>query len=160
MLEFSAYAYSGQSGSPVILKETNELVGVLAHKPRPDHNEIGTLGVRMMTQYYNWIQSFIDKEEAHTPLNPTDNRDSVEKGKTDEQADGLSNASQGLGKNVEGLAYKETSALKAANFLSEDKNETSQLPSTGEKGSVWQAAIGLFVMVASFGFLKKKVSEK
>ncbi|NGX75684.1 trypsin-like serine protease [Staphylococcus sciuri] len=68
-VELSMYGYSGQSGSPIILEGTDDVIGVFTYDVTG--NKYGTLMTPITHEIYNWIQSIINKdakvEEPTTP---------------------------------------------------------------------------------------------
>ncbi|WP_279390630.1 trypsin-like serine protease [Mammaliicoccus sciuri] len=68
-VELSMYGYSGQSGSPIILEGTDDVIGVFTYDTTG--NKYGTLMTPITHEIYKWIQSIINKdakvEEPTTP---------------------------------------------------------------------------------------------
>jgi LPXTG-motif cell wall-anchored protein len=89
-VELSMYGYSGQSGSPVILESTDDVIGVYTYGTKG--NEYGTLMTPITHEIYNWIQSIINKNDKVEDTNKkgeepkVDDSDKVDNAdKTDEQ---------------------------------------------------------------------------
>ena len=68
-VELSMYGYSGQSGSPVILESTDDVIGVYTYGTKG--NEYGTLMTPITHEIYNWIQSIINKNDKVEDNNKT-----------------------------------------------------------------------------------------
>ncbi|MBN4909245.1 trypsin-like serine protease [Staphylococcus sp. EG-SA-13] len=58
-VELSMYGYSGQSGSPIVLEGTDDVIGVFSYDTTG--NKYGTLMTPITHEIYNWIQSIINK---------------------------------------------------------------------------------------------------
>ncbi|MCU5745472.1 trypsin-like serine protease [Staphylococcus sp. SQ8-PEA] len=72
-IEYSMYGHSGQSGSPVFLEDTGEIIAVHSYGMRG--NKYGTLGTPITPELYDWIMSIINKptettEEPSKPVKP------------------------------------------------------------------------------------------
>ncbi|UXU84007.1 trypsin-like serine protease [Mammaliicoccus sciuri] len=70
-VELSMYGYSGQSGSPIILEGTDEVIGVFTYDITG--NKYGTLMTPITHEIYNWIQSIINKDaKVEQPTTPAE----------------------------------------------------------------------------------------
>lgn len=64
-IEYSMHNSEGQSGGPVLLDKTREIIAVHTYGTRG--NEYGTLGTPITSELYDWITSFIEKEPQSKP---------------------------------------------------------------------------------------------
>ncbi|MCJ0914577.1 MULTISPECIES: trypsin-like serine protease [Mammaliicoccus] len=83
-VELSMYGYSGQSGSPIILEGTDDVIGVFSYDTTG--NEYGTLMTPITHEIYNWIQSIINKDgKVEDPTQPAEQPKADEPTKPAEQ---------------------------------------------------------------------------
>ncbi len=70
-VELSMYGYSGQSGSPIVLEGTDDVIGVFTYDTTG--NKYGTLMTPITHEIYNWIQSIINKDaKVDEPAKPAE----------------------------------------------------------------------------------------
>ncbi|UXR82442.1 trypsin-like serine protease [Staphylococcus sp. IVB6214] len=103
-IEYSMHNSEGQSGGPVLLDKTREIIAVHTYGTRG--NEYGTLGTPITSELYDWITSFIEKEpqskpEEATPqdgasetVNPAPEQDETQSSEVQDESSEMENSSK------------------------------------------------------------------
>ncbi|UXR71603.1 MULTISPECIES: trypsin-like serine protease [unclassified Staphylococcus] len=81
-IEYSMHNSEGQSGGPVLLDKTREIIAV--HTYGTLGNQYGTLGTPITSELYDWISSFIDKEG---PIKSTEETEPQQANSSQEQSE-------------------------------------------------------------------------
>ncbi|WP_169926437.1 trypsin-like serine peptidase [Staphylococcus rostri] len=76
-IEYSMHNSEGQSGGPVFLDNTEEIIAVHTYGLRG--NDYGTLGTPITPELYAWINSFLEKEPPIKPIETTPQDEDVVK---------------------------------------------------------------------------------
>ena len=188
-VELSMYGYSGQSGSPIILEGTDDVIGVFSYDTTG--NEYGTLMTPITHEIYNWIQSIINKDgkvedptqpaeqpKADEPTKPAEQPKAdeptkpAEQPKVDEPAKPaeqpkVDDTKQAVKATQINNTEKKVTATQVSTSHAQNKTQSNakhdkkQLPNTGENEVITTTLFGtLFAVLGSLLFFRKRKTDK
>lgn len=152
-VELSMYAYSGQSGSPIILEGTDDVIGVFTYATKGI--EYGTLMTPITHEIYNWIQSIINKDgKVDDPTNPAE-QPKADDTKQAVKATQINNTEKKVTATQVSTSHGQNKAQLNA------KHDKKQLPYTGENEVITTTLFGtLFAVLGSLLFFRKSKTDK